>query len=84
MKDHVISQKSFQETQLRYKNAQTTFHTIETNYTAGRHKITPPIQGYIKNVIISEGEHVEIGQPIAIVSQNRKLILKAELSQKYF
>lgn len=84
VKDNIISQKSFQETQLRYKNAQTTFNMIETNYTAGGHKIMSPIQGYIKNVMISEGEHVEIGQPIAIVSQNRKLILKAELPQKYF
>ncbi len=84
VKDHIISQKSFQEIRLRYKNAQTAFNTIETNYTASGHTITSPIQGYIKNVMISEGEHVEIGQPIAIVSQNRKLILKAELPQKYF
>jgi RND family efflux transporter MFP subunit len=84
VKDNVISQKYFQEIQLRYKNAQTTFNTIETNYTAGGHKIMSPIQGYIKNVMISEGEHVEIGQPIAIVFQNLKLILKAELPQKYF
>ncbi|MBM4054400.1 MAG: efflux RND transporter periplasmic adaptor subunit [Planctomycetes bacterium] len=84
VKDHIISQKDFQETQLRYKNARTAFNTIENNYTAGGHTITSPIQGYVKNVMICEGDHVEIGQPIAVVSQNRKLILKAELSQKYF
>jgi RND family efflux transporter MFP subunit len=84
VKDNVISQKSFQEIQLRYKNAQSVFNTIEKNYTAGGHKITSPIQGYIKNVMVSEGVYVEIGQPIASVSQNRKLILKAEVPQKYF
>ncbi len=84
LENNIISQKRFQETQLRYKNAQTTFSTIEKNYTAGGHKITSPIQGYIKNVMISEGEYVEIGQSIASVSQNRKLILKAEVPQKYF
>ena len=84
LKKNIVSQKSFQEIQLRYKNAQTTFNTIEKNYTAGGHKITSPIQGYIKKVMISEGEYVEIGQPIASVSQNRKLILKAEVPQKYF
>ncbi|MGR3317395.1 MAG: efflux RND transporter periplasmic adaptor subunit [Candidatus Anammoxibacter sp.] len=84
VKDNVISQKYFQETQLRYKNAQSTFITIEKNYTAGGHKITSPIQGYIKDVMVTEGEYVEIGQPIASVSQNRKLILTAEVPQKYF
>ena len=84
VKDNIISQKYFQETHLRYKNAQSTFNTIEKNYTTGGHKITSPIQGYIKNVMVSEGEYVEIGQHIASVSQNRKLILKAEVPQKYF
>ncbi len=84
VKNNIISQKHFQETQLRYKNAQSIFDTIEKNYTAGGHKITSPIQGYIKSVMIREGEYVEIGQSIASVSQNRKLILKAEVPQKYF
>ena len=84
VKNNIISQKCFQETQLRHKNAQTTFNTIEKNYTAGGHKITSPIQGYLKSVMIREGEYVEIGQSIASVSQNRKLVLKAEVPQKYF
>ncbi|MFV1976611.1 MAG: efflux RND transporter periplasmic adaptor subunit, partial [Candidatus Scalindua sp.] len=84
VKDNVISQKYFQEIQLRYKNAQSIFNTIEKNYTAGGHKITSPIHGFIKNVMVRGGEYVEIGQPIASVSQNRKLILKAEVPQKHF
>jgi RND family efflux transporter MFP subunit len=84
LENNIISQKRFQETQLRYKNAETTFNTIEKNYTAGGHKITSPIHGFIKNVMISEGEYVDIGQSIASVSQNLKLILKAEVPLKYF
>ena len=84
LENNIISRKRFQETQLRYKNAKTTFNTIEKNYTDGGHRITSPIHGFIKNVMISEGEYVEIGQSIASVSQNLKLILKAEVPQKYF
>ncbi len=84
VKDNVVSQKYFQETQLRYKNALSSLNTIEKDYTVRGHKITAPIQGYIKNLMVSEGTHVETGQPLAIVSQNRKLILTAEVSQKHF
>ncbi len=84
VKDNVISQKQFQETQLRYRNALSTFSAIEKNYTDAGHKITSPLQGYIKDIMASEGEYVEIGQPIAAVSQNRKLILTAEAPQNYF
>lgn len=84
VKDNITSQKEFQEIQLRYENTQTVFNIIAKNYTTGGQKITSPIKGYIKNVMVSEGQYVEIGQPIANVSQNRKLILKAEVSQKHF
>ncbi|MDR4509798.1 MAG: efflux RND transporter periplasmic adaptor subunit [Candidatus Brocadiaceae bacterium] len=84
VKDAIISQKQFQEIQLRYKNAQTIFNAIEANYTASGHKIISPIHGFIKSVMVSEGEYVEIGQPLASVSQNRKLLLKAEVPQQHF
>ena len=84
VKDNVISQIQFQETQLRYKNAKTLFDTIERNYTAGGHKIVSPIQGHMKSVMVRECVYVEIGQPIASVSQNLKLTLRAEVPEKHF
>ena len=84
VKDNIISQKDFHERQLKYQNAKTTFSTIANSYTTGGQKVKSPINGYIKNILVSEGQYVEVGQAIASVSQNRKLILKAEVSQKYF
>lgn len=80
----IISQKDFRQRQLEYENAETTFNNISNRYTAGGQKIKSPIRGYIKNIMVHEGQYVKIGQPVAIISQNRKLILKAEVSQKYF
>ncbi len=34
--------------------------------------------------MVTEGQYVSVGQPIAYVSQNRSLVLKADVSQKYF
>lgn len=84
VKDNIISQKEFHERQLNYENAKTTFNNIANSYTSGGQKVKSPIKGYIKNILVSEGQYIEIGQPIASVSQNRKLILQAEVPQKYF
>ncbi|MCH7785789.1 MAG: efflux RND transporter periplasmic adaptor subunit [Bacteroidetes bacterium] len=84
VKDNIISQKDFHERQFKYENAKTTFNNISSSYTIGGQKVKSPIQGFIKNILVSEGQYVEIGQPIASVSQNRKLILKAEVPQKHF
>lgn len=84
VKDNIISQKNFNERQLEYENAKTSFKSISNSYTSGGQKVKSPIKGYIKNILVSEGQYVEIGQAIATVSQNRKLILQAEVPQKYF
>lgn len=38
----------------------------------------------MKNILIREGEYVTVGQPIATLSQNKRLVLRAEVSEKYY
>ena len=80
----VISTKEFQEIELDYKNAKTHFNSISKNYTGNGKKITTPLTGFIKNLQVTEGQYVELGQAIASVSQNQRLMLKAEVPQKHY
>jgi membrane fusion protein, heavy metal efflux system len=84
VKDNIISQKEYHERKLKYENAQTTYYNIADNYTPGGQTVKSPITGFIKNILVSEGQYVEIGQVIASVSQNQKLILRAEVAQQHF
>ena len=43
-----------------------------------------PMTGYVKEVLVNEGDYVTSGQPVAIVSQNRRLQLRADLPEKYW
>jgi len=82
--EQVISIKEFQEIELNYKNAKTHFNNISKNYAGNGKKITAPLTGFIKNLRITEGQYVELGQAIASVSQNQRLMLKAEVPQKHY
>jgi len=84
IKENIISEKKFQNIQLEYQNAKNTFNTIAKNYNAMGKKITSPINGFIKNIMVNEGQYVQVGEPIARVSQNQKLILKAEVPQRHY
>lgn len=84
IKDKIISQKEYNSIELEYQNAKVNYNNLSNNYTSSGKKITAPIEGYIKNIVVNEGEFVQVGQPIASISQNQKLILKAEVPQKYF
>lgn len=84
VKDHIISQKEYSERQLKFENAETTFNNISGNYSSGGQQVKSPIKGHIKSILVSEGQYVETGQAIASISQNRTLILQAEVPQKHF
>lgn len=84
VKDNIVSQKDFLDTKARYETEQANYNNLSRNYQSGGQKVVCPISGFVKNILVAEGQYVSVGQPIASVSQNRSLVLKAEVSQKYF
>ena len=83
-KDNIVSQKDFQDIKAKYETQQANYNSISRNYTTGAQKVTSPISGFVKSVMVSDGQYVTVGQPLAKVSQNKRLVLSAEVSQKYF
>lgn len=82
--DRIISQRDFEQAKLRYETAKNTYEAQSANVTADGIKVTTPMSGYIKTRFVNQGDYVSVGQPIAAVSQNRKLQLRAEVPEKYF
>ncbi|NLU28235.1 MAG: efflux RND transporter periplasmic adaptor subunit [Bacteroidales bacterium] len=84
VKDNIISTKEYEQIRLRYETAKTAYEAQAANITASGVRVTSPIGGYIKNRLVSQGDYVSVGQPIATVSQNKRLQLRAEVSENYF
>lgn len=84
VKDKIVSEKDFLLTKVDFENAQTAFNMIAKNYTVNGQTISPAMNGFVKNILVTEGQFVEAGTPLATISKNKKLILQANASQKYF
>jgi RND family efflux transporter MFP subunit len=86
VKDQIISQKEFQEARLRYENAQTALQSARTSrgFNASRQTISAPISGYLTDLNVENGQFVQEGQSLGLISKNQKLMLRADVSQKYF
>jgi len=82
IKDKLITQGEFQNAKLRYQNAQIALSNLNRNYSAGGKTLSSPINGFIKNIMISEGQFVSAGQPLATITKNQKLVLRADVSLK--
>lgn len=84
VKDKIISERDFLKTKLEYDNMQSSFQAVSKNYSTLGQKVTTSSNGFLKNLLVSEGQYVEPGMPLALVSKNKKIVLQANVSQKYF
>lgn len=84
IKENIISQKSFEELKVKFEVAKTSYNNIVANYGAGGQQTKAPFAGFVKNIFVSEGQHVQSGESLAVITKNKKLIIKAEVSQKYY
>lgn len=84
IKDRIISEKEYNEFKLAYENARIAYEAVEKQTTAKGIGVTTPINGFVKTKLVNEGEFVEVGQALMIVTQNRKLHLRADVSERYY
>jgi len=83
-KENIVSQSDLLKAKTEYNNAEANYSNLKRNFSAGKQSISSPIGGYVTSVLVQNGQFVEAGQPVLLVSQNRNLFLKAELQPKYF
>lgn len=82
--DKIVSAKDFEQAKLNYENAKIAYDAIDGKQSAGGVSVVSPISGYLKNIMVKEGDYVTVGQPLATISQTRRLQLKADVSEKYY
>lgn len=84
IEDKIISAKDFEQTKLRYETAKAAYSGVANKSGSNGIAVTSPISGFLKSRLVNQGEFVSTGQPIAVISQNKRLQLRAEVSEKYF
>ena len=77
VKDQIISQKEFNEARRRYETARATV-------SADSGRAASPLTGYVKNLLVGQGEYVATGQPVATVTRTGRMQLRAEVSERWF
>lgn len=80
--DSIISQKEFERAQLEYESARLAANA--GNGGKGGATVASPLKGFIKQVLVKQGEYVEAGQIIATVTKSCNLQLRAEVPEKHF
>lgn len=84
--DTIISKKELERLQQEYEQARLSANTSTTATSNVRQgsAVTSPLTGFVKSVLVKQGEYVTVGQPVATVTKSCNLQLRAEVPEKHF
>jgi cobalt-zinc-cadmium efflux system membrane fusion protein len=83
-KQEAISERLYQESRSAYVEDSLRYYSLAANISEGGIKVTAPVSGTIHELMVSDGEYTEPGKNLAILSNNRNLMLRADLPQQYY
>jgi len=78
---NAISKTDLEEAKLEFELARTEYNSIANGYSSGGKVVQAGSNGFVKQLFKAEGDFVEAGDQLAIIAQNKKLMLKAHVSQ---
>jgi len=81
--EKIVSEKQLLETRTLYENAKFVFDNLNQDFNSAGQVVTSPMTGFIKQLFVKNGQYAETGQPIILISQNKSLLLRTEVQQKY-
>lgn len=79
----IVSESELLQAKTDYENALAKYRHLRKNFSGGRQVVKSPINGYIQQIEVKNGQFVQAGEPMLTVSTNRKLLLQADLPAKY-
>lgn len=82
-KNKIVSEKELLNAKYQYENSKVLFDNLSKNFNPTGQNVMSPLNGYVKQVFVKNGQYVETGQPLVAVSQNKNLLLRAEVQQKF-
>lgn len=82
--DRIVSAKEFEQARMNYEQAKTAYEAIAGKQTEKGVSVVAPLNGYLKNILVKEGDYVAVGQPLATISQNNRLVLRADVPERYY
>ncbi len=82
-KSKIVSEKELLDAKYNFDNARVIYDNLNENFSMSGQSVKSPVDGFINQLLVTNGQYVEVGQPLFSISQNKTLLLQAEVQQKY-
>lgn len=82
--DRIVSDKELRQVRLQAETARTAYVGMMDRVGRDGVGMTSPLSGYVKQMLVRPGDYVTAGQPLFVVTQTKRLQLRAEVAERYF
>ena len=79
----IIAKSDFEEIERKYQIAKVHYESIATGYSNGSKQIIAPFDGFIKSITTSNGDFVNQGDELLIITSSNSSVLEVDLSTQY-
>lgn len=77
--DRIITQEHYLTIKNEFEKISEDYNNLKQNLGKSGTVVSSPVNGYVREVFITEGEKVSAGQPLASVISGERLVLRADL-----
>ncbi|MDX2359395.1 MAG: efflux RND transporter periplasmic adaptor subunit [Crocinitomicaceae bacterium] len=77
-----IAKSEYEDALLSYQLAESDYLNLAANFGNSGVSVRSSSTGFIKTLFKNEGEYVEAGEPLAVITQNKRLTIQADISQE--
>lgn len=82
--EQIITQKDFSAIRREYEQAQLAYEAIGQNKSGRGVAVKAPVTGFMKECMVKDGDYVNVGDPLMVVTRNQHLYLRAEVPVRYY
>lgn len=82
--DKLVLESEVTAAKAAYESAEAALKGLKKNFGAGTQTVAAPRAGYLKQLLVSNGQFVSAGQPIAVITQSKTLRMKAQVQASYY
>lgn len=83
VKDRLVSEQELLNAKNAYETSKAIYENLSKNFNESGQMVKSKMSGFVKQIFVSNGQYVAAGQPLVSITQNNKLLLTAQVQQKY-
>ena len=77
--ERIVSEKEYVQLRLQYEKARLAYEAVSRGQTAGGKAVVAPKAGFVKSLLVADGQYVAVGDPVMVVTACRRLQLCADV-----